>query len=137
MQFTIQPIDRTNQIIEALNNRPDTDCSVVRMFKGVYYAVTSCSVWILKANVWDERFFWMTDYRKPEGFANMLFNMPEGDNSIPGHCDKGYLVVARDGDREEKFWYPDQLTAMAFATQDGAHPEFGECDILRIEQYDI
>ena len=137
MTTLTKSIDRTNQIIEALGNRPDTGCSVIRMYKGVYYAVTSSSVWMLKANTAEGRFFWMTDYRKPEGFATMLFNMPEGDNSIPAHCAKGYLVIARDGEREEKFWYADQLDAMQFASQTGAHPEVGECEILRIEQYDV
>lgn len=127
----------TDQAIsEAINNRPDATCSVVRSYRGVYYAIanlskSSASVWVLKPKA-DGSFFWITDYTKNADFANMLFNKAE-DSSIPTYCEKGYITVNIERNLELKGWYQDLHDAMLWAYNMRNEPGF---HVSRIERYD-
>ena len=69
-------------IQEAIDNRPDPTCTVIREFHGVIYAIgnvseTSASIWQLKERASD-RFVWFTDYSKDVDFVRFLSNKVEG-----------------------------------------------------------
>jgi len=126
-------------IEEAIENRPDSSCSVVRSHRGLYYAIANlsantASVWILKPSR-GGGYSWMTDYSKDSDFANMLFNKVE-DQSVPAYCDKGYVVVVLENNVELKFWYQELHDAMRWLWSVTVELATEPFEALRIDSFD-